>query len=49
MLSCTADIEHLWLPIVRAELPNPWIKTAFHKQVLTILTFYKMWKVVYGL
>jgi hypothetical protein len=44
-LACTQDIEHLPLPMVRAELANPWIRTDFHRQVLTILTFYKMWQV----
>eukprot|EP00667_Euglena_gracilis_P004522 EG_transcript_4551 len=44
-LAGTQDVEHLPLPMVRAELPNLWIQTDFQRQVLSILTFYKIWQV----
>jgi len=40
----TADVHtpHDRLPIVFAERPNPWLDSDYHKQVLCILTFYKL-------
>ena len=45
VLSATQHVAHRPLPIVRAELPNPWIQTPFQRQVLSVLTFYKLWTV----
>ena len=44
---CTQDVHglHARLPLVRAEMPNPWLTADCHKQVLCILTFYKLFTI----
>eukprot|EP00667_Euglena_gracilis_P007298 EG_transcript_7376 len=43
----TSDVHSLLqpLPPVYAERPNPWLETTYHKQVLCILTFYKLFTI----